>query len=59
MFFRKTERKAHPYVAMTVGTLAMIGAARVVKCVKKASRCMRTKMGLVVRGSRNNTDTMM
>jgi hypothetical protein len=58
MFFRKSEKRAHPYFAMTVGTLAMIGAARVVKCAKRASRCMRGKMSVVLRRSGRDTDAM-
>ena len=59
MFFRKAEKRTHPYVKMTVGTLAMIGAVRVVKCVKRATRCMRSKMSVALRGSGRGTDSMM
>ena len=59
MFLRKAEKRTHPYVKMTVGTLAMIGAVRVVKCVKGAARCMRSKMKLALRGSGRGTDSMM
>lgn len=45
MLFRKTEHKrAHPYVALTIGTLAMIGAFSVVKCTKRTAKCMCDKM---------------
>lgn len=50
MFFRKSEQKSrHPYAAMTVGTLAMIGAFNVVRCVKRSARCMKEKMTSVFR----------
>ena len=59
MFFRKSEKRTHPYVAMTIGTLAMIGAARVVRSVRRASRCMRSKMSVALRRSGDDMDTMM
>ena len=34
----------NPYVALTVGTLAMIGAFSVVKCGKRTAKCMCDKM---------------
>lgn len=56
MFFRKTaEHRRNPYVTMTIGTLAMIGAFHVVRCVKRSARCMRSKMSVVLHGS---TDDM-
>ncbi len=45
MLFGKTEhRRTHPYVAITIGTLAMIGAFSVVRCAKKTARCTVDKM---------------
>ena len=44
MFFRKSEHRTHPYVALTIGTLAMIGAFTVVRCTKRTVTCMRNKM---------------
>ena len=45
MFFRKSEhRRTHPYVALTIGTLAMIGAFSVVKCTKRTAKNMCTRM---------------
>jgi hypothetical protein len=45
MLFGKTEhRRTHPYVALTIGTLAMIGAFSVVKCTKRTAKCMCDKM---------------
>lgn len=45
MLFRKTEHKrTHPYVAMTIGTLAMVGAINIVRCTKRSVRCMREKI---------------
>ena len=45
MLFGKTEpRRMNPYVAMTIGTLAMIGAFSVVKCTKRTAKCMCDKM---------------
>jgi hypothetical protein len=52
MFFRKSEHKrAHPYVAMTIGTLAMIGAFNVVRCTKRTVHCMRNKVTNMFRGT--------
>ena len=59
MFFKKAEKRTHPYVKMTVGTLAAIGAVRVVRCVKRATRCMRSKMSVALRGSDGGIDSMM
>ena len=51
MFFRATEHKRkHPYIAMTIGTLAMIGAFNVVRCTKRAMHHMRSKVEFVFRG---------
>lgn len=45
MLFRKSEhRRTHPYVALTIGTLAMIGAFSVVKCTKHTAKAMCGKM---------------
>ena len=45
MLFRKTEQqRSRPYAAMTVGTLAMIGAFNVVRCAKRTFRCAKNKM---------------
>lgn len=45
MLFGKTEhRRSHPYAAITIGTLAMIGAFSVVRCVKRTARCAANKM---------------
>ena len=45
MFLKKSEhRSMRPYVALTIGTLAMIGAFSVVKCAKRTTRCMCNKM---------------
>ena len=45
MLFRRSEhRRMNPYVALTVGTLAMIGAFSVVKCGKRTAKCMCDKM---------------
>ena len=51
MLFRKTEhRRSHPYVALTIGTLAMIGAFSVVKCSKRTVRGVFNKMGSLIKG---------
>ena len=51
MFLRKTEhRSMNPYVAITIGTLAMIGAFSVVKCTKKTVRCVCDKVGAMFGG---------
>ena len=47
----------HPYVAITIGTLAMIGAFSVIKCGKRSVRCMRDKMNAMFSGSHNNECT--
>jgi hypothetical protein len=45
MLFGKTEhRRTHPYAAITIGTLAMIGAFSVVRCAKRTVRCTADKM---------------
>ena len=45
MFLKKSEhRRSHPYVALTIGTLAMIGAFSVVRCTKRSVKCMCRKM---------------
>lgn len=45
MFLKKSEhRRTHPYVAATIGTLAMIGAFNVVKCGKRTVKCVCNKM---------------
>ena len=60
MFFRKTaDRRTHPYVALTIGTLAMIGAAQVVRCVKRTGRCVKNKMSVVLHGSNDGMDQMI
>ena len=56
MFLRKTEhRRMNPYVALTVGTLAMIGAFSVVRCTKRSAKCMCDKMMSFFKG--NTADT--
>ena len=32
MFFRKCEKKGHPYLALVVGALAVVGALSLKKC---------------------------
>ena len=45
MLFGKTEhRRSHPYVAITIGTLAMIGAFSVVRRAKRTVKCASDKM---------------
>ena len=45
MLFGKTEhRRSHPYIAITIGTLAMIGAFSVVRCTKRSVKTMCNKM---------------
>ncbi len=52
MLFRKSEHKrSHPYVAITIGTLAMIGAFTVVKGSKKTVRCVCDKMRGILSGA--------
>ena len=40
----------NPYVAVTIGTLAMIGAFSVVKCSKRTVRCVCDKMSSMLKG---------
>ena len=58
MFFEKSEKRRNPYVKMTVGTLAVIGAMHVVKCVKKTATCMRNKIRSAF-GTDENSDFMI
>lgn len=45
MLFGKSERRRmNPYVALTIGTLAMIGAFSVVRCAKRTVKCASDKM---------------
>lgn len=54
MLFRKTEhRRMNPYVALTIGTLAMIGAFSVVKCTKRTTKCMCDKMTSMFKSDKN------
>lgn len=51
MFFRKAEHKrTHPYIAMTIGTLAMVGAFNIVRCTKRTVRCMKNKVSNIFNG---------
>ncbi len=55
MLFRKSEHKSsHPYVAMTIGTLAMIGAFSVVRCGKRTVKCVCNKMTSMFKGDCKN-----
>ncbi len=52
MFLRKNEpRGINPYVAITIGTLAMIGAFSVVKCTKRTVRGVCEKVGTMFTNS--------
>ena len=54
MLVRRTEhRRMNPYVALTVGTLAMIGAFNVVRCSKRTVRCMCDKMTSMFKGDKS------
>lgn len=58
MLFRKTEhRRMNPYVALTIGTLAMIGAFSVVRCGKRTAKCMCDKMTSVFKGDKSGECT--
>lgn len=55
MFIRKSEhRSMNPYVAITIGTLAMIGAFSVVKCTKRTVRTFCNKVSGVFSGKEKN-----
>lgn len=58
MFFGKSEKRRNPYLTMTVGTLAMIGAVHSVKCVKRAMKCMRHRMSTAF-GAHTDLDSMI
>lgn len=50
MFLKKSEHKRfHPYFTLTVGTLAIIGAASIVKCAKNVMRCGCDKVTCMVK----------
>ena len=52
MFFGRSEHKrTNPYVTVTIGALAMIGAFNVVRCAKRSARCMKNKVKVIFRGS--------
>lgn len=60
MFFKKTENKrSHPYVALTIGTLAMIGAFNVVKCSKRTVRCICCKAKSLFHRTMNEEASVM
>jgi hypothetical protein len=60
MFFKKSEhRRTNPYVAITIGTLAMIGAFSVVKCSKKTVKCVSDKMMSMFKCSDKDECTLM
>ena len=44
LFGKNDHRRSNPYVAITIGTLAMIGAFSVVRCAKRTVRCASDKM---------------
>lgn len=57
MFFRKTDHtRSHPYAAMTIGTLAMIGAFNVVRCAKRTVKCAKDKMTSIFRSDGDGSD---
>ena len=59
MLFRRTEQKrTNPYVAITIGTLATIGAFNVVRCAKRTVRCIKNKVKVILRSSPDD-DCMM
>lgn len=50
MILRRSEqRRSNPYVVLTVGALAMIGAFNVVRCTKRAVCHVRKKISSVFR----------
>ena len=50
MILRRSEqRRANPYVVLTVGALAMIGAFNVVRCTKRTVCHMKKKITSVFR----------
>ena len=54
MLFRRTEHRGmSPYVALTVGTLAMIGAFSVVRCGKRTVKCVCDKMTLMFKSDKS------
>lgn len=50
MFLKKSEHKhLHPYITLTVGALALVGAVSIVKCAKGLMRCGCDKMSCMVK----------
>lgn len=50
MLFKRTDHKhVHPYVTLTVGALAVIGAVSVMKCAKGLMRCGCNKVSYMVK----------
>jgi hypothetical protein len=50
VFFERSERKRmNPYVAITVGALALVGAVSIVKSAKSMVRCGCEKMKKIMR----------
>lgn len=57
MIFKKTEHKSlRPYLVVTVGALAMVGAYSIMKCGKRAARCACDKMSAMVKGVVSKSD---
>ncbi len=50
MLFKKSEQKSmRPYLIITVGALAMVGAYSIMRCGKKMVRCTCDKMTNMVK----------
>ena len=44
MLLKRSDKRSHPYAALTVGTLAVIGAVKIVRCGKRHVRCIKNKV---------------
>lgn len=44
IFGRSEHKRSNPYVVLTIGALAMIGAFHVVKCTKNSVKCVKNKI---------------
>ena len=51
IFGRNEHKRANPYVVLTIGALAMIGAVNVVKCCKNTAKCMKKKIKHTLHGT--------
>lgn len=51
IFGRNEHKRANPYVVLTVGALAMIGAINVVRCCKNTVKCVKKRVKRTFHGT--------